>query len=168
MLSLEEIARLLRRNELATQGHRADQFLDAHVMAHKPLQIIDLEASRPEHLLDEHLWRRNARPLELADHGARRLRNHFSADMNPELLLLLDEQQPMVGVPFDLPARFLSLFIRPIAGREESPQIDLAPSVDKVLLADAFPIDRAEVDHPAAGTVHFGIRREHEDRSEEH
>src|ERR1035438_8659344 len=96
MLALEEIARLLRRYELAAQGHRGNQFLDAHVMAHKPLQIIYLEPSRPEHLLDEHLWRRNTRPLELAHHGSRRLRDHFSADMNPELLLLLDEQQPMV------------------------------------------------------------------------
>src|ERR1035441_7824823 len=136
-------------------------------MAHKPLQIIHLEASRPEHLLDEHLWRRNTRPLELADHGARRLRDHLRADMNPELLLLLDEQQPMVGVPFDLAARFLSLFIRPIAGREESPQIDLDPSVDKVLLANALAIDRAEVDHPAAGIVHLGIRREHEDKADD-
>src|ERR1039457_1813993 len=117
-------------------------------MANKPLQIIDLEASRPEHLLDEHLWRRNTRPLELADHGSRRLRDHLSADMNPELLLLLDEQQPM-------------------GGREERPQIDLAPSVDKVLLANALPIDRAEVDHPAAGIVHLGIRREHEDKADD-
>src|ERR1019366_7032821 len=97
-------------------------------------QIIHLEAAGLEYLLDEHIWRRNARPLELAHHGSGRLGDHVRADMNPELLL--DEQQPLVGLPLELPARLLRLFIRPVAAGEEVPQIDFAPGVDKLLLTN--------------------------------
>src|ERR1017187_1544747 len=81
--------------------------------------------------------------------------------MNTDLLLLLDEQQPLVGVMLDLPARLFGILIRPIARREKSPQIDLVPGVDILLLANSFAIDRAEVGRPAGAAVHLGIRREH-------
>ena len=70
--------------------------------------------------------------------------------MNPQPFLLLDQQQPLVGVPLDLPALLLGLFIRPVAGHEERAQIDLVPGVDKLLLADALAVDRAQVDRAAA------------------
>ena len=66
------------------------------------------------------------------------------------------QQQPLVGVPLDLPALLLGLFIRPVAGHEEGPQIDLVAGVDKFLLADALAVDRAQVDR-ARGGVSFSL-----------
>ena len=117
MLALEKVADFLRRDQLPAQADGGDQLLNAQVMAHKPLQIVQLEAARPEHLLNEHFRRGDARPLELAHHRLGGLGDDLGADMDAELLLLLDQQQPLVGLPLDLPALLLGLFIRPVAGQ---------------------------------------------------
>jgi len=137
-------------------------------MAHEALEIIQLEAISWEALSQKNLGRRDdPGPLERAEHPFGHLGGHVFADMNAKLLLLLGQQQPMVGVPLDRPALLLGLFIRPAAAREERAQKDLTLGVEVLLLADALAIDGSQVGRPTAGVVELGIGREVDDKGED-
>lgn len=117
-------------------------------------------------MLDEHIRRGDAGALELAHHVLGDLDDLVNADMDAKLLLLLNEQQPLVGLPLDLPALLPGILIRPVAGHEESAQKDFVPGLDVIPFRDALAIDRAQIDGHAAGVVQLGVGREEDNEAD--
>src|SRR6267142_473769 len=131
-------------------------------MADKPIQIAHLQAAWLKDLFNK--CRR--RPI-LTQHIGRELAGYLAADMNPKLLFLLNQQQPCINSLLQIEPCLFGFILVPepvSAAHEEVLHINFLSGVVKIVFADAFAVDGAEVSRAAArpGSAIVRIEKDHE------
>ena len=109
-------------------------------MANEPLKIIHLEAPRLKHLLEENIGRGHPHALQRAQHLKSETRSHIRSHAHTILLLLVHQQQPLIGLAQRVKPGLPRLVIRPLAGTEEIAQVNLALGIPIPLLSNPVPV----------------------------
>src|SRR5690349_10074418 len=112
-------------------------------MPKKSIEIRHLQASRLKRF-----FYKCGRGAELMQHLGRELACHFAADMDAELVFFLNQQQSRISSLLDVKPRLLGigLVLNPVAAAHEKIlQINFVSGVAKVVFANAFAIDGAEI-----------------------
>src|SRR5205807_9420647 len=102
-----------------------------------------------------------------AQHVSSGLRHQVAADMNPEILLLMKQEQAIISVALRIETRFARLRVGKRAAREKMTQIHLALGFAILLAGEALAVDGTQVVRPAAARVHLGLRAEVPDKADD-
>ena len=129
-------------------------------MAREILEISGRQTFRRQDLLHKNIQRyalavdsQCARQPRRMKHRIRRRRRLVVADVNADLIGLLEEQQADVNFAFHAVGGELRVFFRPDAVVEKIKKLHFMLRVEVIVLRDFFSVNRAEVGAAAAVAV---------------
>ena len=146
MVPLVNSSGFLGRYERAGQPQRPDELLDEQVVPDKTLKIAHTQVVRRQDLLRKGFHRhRLPAATQGAQHLARHRRHRIGADVDAELVGLLNQQQAHVGFALHVSLRHVGFLAGEFPVMKQVEQLEFVQGLQIGMLRDHLPVDGAEV-----------------------